>query len=55
MKTKIPNNKPAQPKPNLVPPRQYNVMSGKYEPPAGPVVRPGALDFKRVSSVGYPC
>ena len=43
---------PAQP---IAGPRRVNVMAGVYMPPAGPALRPGALDFQRVGSVGFRC
>ncbi len=36
-------------------PRRVNVMSGNYEPARGPVLRPGALDFRTCPSVGNRC
>lgn len=41
---------------HLVPPRQHNVMHGPtYQPAAGTALRPGALDFMRLSSHGHRC
>lgn len=45
----------AEPAPPIAEPRRINVMAGVYMPPAGPALRPGALDFQRVGSVGFRC
>ena len=45
----------AEPAPPIAGPRRVNVMAGDYMPPAGPALRPGALDFQRVGSVGFRC
>lgn len=45
----------AEPAPPIAGPRRVNVMAGVYMPPAGPALRPGALDFQRVGSVGFRC
>lgn len=36
-------------------PRRVNVMSGRYVPAPGPVLRPGSLDFRACPSVGHRC
>lgn len=37
-------------------PARYNLMSATaYRPDAGPALRPGALDYKRVATVGLRC
>lgn len=45
----------AEPSPPIAGPRRVNVMAGIYMPPAGPTLRPGALDFLHVGSVGCRC
>ena len=45
----------AEPAPPIAGPRRVNAMAGVYMPPAGPALRPGALDFQRVGSVGFRC
>lgn len=41
--------------PNLVPPNQYNKMKGTYIPEICGSVRPGADDFRNLSSIGFRC
>lgn len=52
-------NKPkpvSAPLPNVALPQQINVMHGPvYRPEPSPVLRPGALDYRRIASRGYRC
>ncbi len=52
-------NVPAAPEtdvqPRVAEPRSINVLLGDYKPLPGPVLRPGALDYQRIQSVGYRC
>lgn len=39
----------------VVPPRRIDVMNSTWVPPAGPALRPGALDYQRCASRGVQC